>query len=82
MGVQEASEAGPVAAGALDRPDPLAWLVVCQLEQLLVARRGGRHRRLGDDRAGGRGHDRGGVGVLVGVDPMTSSTSSARIAMR
>ena len=69
VGSQKSSQASAVTASALDRPDPLAWVAACHLEQLLVAGWGGRHRRLGDHRAGGRGHDRGGVGVLVGVDP-------------
>jgi pimeloyl-ACP methyl ester carboxylesterase len=58
--------AGAVATGALNRPHPLAWLAGRQLEQLLVASRGGWHSHLLHER---RGHDRGGVGVLVGVDP-------------
>jgi len=43
-------------------------VLVGLLQQLLVAGWGGRHGHLGDHRAGGRGYDRGGVGVLVGVD--------------
>ena len=69
VGSKEAGQAGAVAAGALDRPHPLARLLVGQLEQLAVAGRGRRHRRLVDHGAGGRDHNRGGVGVLVGVDP-------------
>jgi hypothetical protein len=68
-GVQEPGQPGAVASGALDRPDPLAWLLGGQGQQLLVAGRRGRHRRLVDHRTGGRGHDGEGVGVLVGVDP-------------
>ena len=69
VGVQEAGQTSTVAASAFDCPDPLTWLVGCHLEQLLVPGRGGRHRHLGDDRASGRSHDRGSVGVFVGVDP-------------
>jgi hypothetical protein len=69
VSMQEPGQPGAVAAGALDRPDPLAWLLGGQGQQLLVAGRRGRHRRLVDHRTGGRGHDGEGVGVLVGVDP-------------
>jgi hypothetical protein len=67
--MQEAGQAGAVAAGALDRPHPPAWLPTSQLQQLLVASWGGRDRHLLERRTG-RGDDHGsGVGVLVGVDP-------------
>ena len=69
VGMKEPGQPGAVATGALDRPDPLAWLLGGQGQQLLVAGRRGRHRRLVDHRTGGRGHDGEGVGVLVGVDP-------------
>jgi len=81
VGLQQAVQAGAVAAGALDRPDALAWLLVGQLQQLSVAGRGGRHGRLLNDCSGGGGHDRGGVGVLVGVDPMTTSMRSASMCI-
>jgi len=68
-GAQEAGQAGAVAAGTLDRPQPAAAVAVGQRQELLVAGRGGRHGRDLDHRASGRGHHRGGVGVLVGVDP-------------
>jgi hypothetical protein len=68
MGVQKPGQPGAVAAGALDRPDPLAMVLAGDLEELLEAgRRGGRGQG-GHGLAGGRGHDRGDVGVLVGVD--------------
>jgi hypothetical protein len=38
-------------------------------QQLLVAGRSGRDADLGEDRTGGRSHDRRRVGVGVGVDP-------------
>jgi hypothetical protein len=69
VGLQEPGQASTVAAGAFDRPHALARLLVGQCQQLAVAGRGGRHRCLGDHRTGGGGHDRSGVGVLVGVDP-------------
>jgi hypothetical protein len=69
LALKEPGQASAVAAGAFDRPDPFARLAGRHLQQLLVAGWGGRHGHLGEDRAGGGGHDRGGVGVLVGVDP-------------
>jgi hypothetical protein len=69
MGVQEASEAGAITASAFDRPHPLTVVLVGQSQQLLVAGRDGRHGRLGDDSAADCLNDRGGVGVVVGVDP-------------
>jgi hypothetical protein len=81
VGLQEPGQPGAVAAGALDRPHPPTVLAVGE-PQLPVAGWGGRHGRLLNDCAGGGGHDRGGVGLLVGVDPMTSSTRSASMAMR
>jgi hypothetical protein len=69
VGVQEAGQAGAVAAGTLNRPHASTWLLAGQLQQLLVAGWGGRHARLGERRASDGGHDRGGVGLLVGVDP-------------
>jgi hypothetical protein len=68
VGGQGSGQAGAIAAGALDRPDPSAGLATGQLQQLLIAGWGSRHGHLLDYRAGGRGHHRGGVGVLVGVD--------------
>jgi hypothetical protein len=69
MSLQEPGQASAVAAGAFDRPDAMARLLVGQCQQLAVAGRSGRHRCLGEHRPGGGGYDRGGVGVLVGVDP-------------
>ena len=46
-----------------------ADLAVCHLEELLVAGFSGRHGHLGNNCASGGGHDRRGVGVVVGVDP-------------
>jgi hypothetical protein len=69
VGSQEPGQAGAVAAGALDRPHPLAWLLAGQLQQLLVASWGGWHGHLGDHRTGSGDDGGGGVGVLVGVDP-------------
>jgi hypothetical protein len=66
---QEAGQASTITAGALDRPHPLTVVSVGEPEQLLVAGRGGRHGHLLNECPGGRGHDRGGVGVFVGVDP-------------
>jgi hypothetical protein len=56
-------------ASAFNRPGALAWLLVGHCQQLAVASRGRRHRCLGNHRPGSGGHDRSGVGVLVGVDP-------------
>jgi hypothetical protein len=67
VGMKEPGQPGAVAAGALDRPDPLAWLSVGQRQQLLVAGRGGCRRGLIQHRAGGGGQDGDGVGV--GVEP-------------
>ena len=69
VGMQESGQASTVAAGAFDRPHALARLLVGQCQQLAVAGRGGRHRCLSEHRPGGGGNDRGGVGVLVSVDP-------------
>ena len=69
VAMQEPGQPGAVAAGALDRPHPPTVLAVGEPQQLPVAGRGGRHGRLLEHRTGGRGDDRGGVGVLVGVDP-------------
>jgi hypothetical protein len=69
VGGQEPGQAGAVAAGAFDRPDALARLLIGQCQQLAVAGRGSRRRCLGDHRTGS-GDDHGsGVGVFVGVDP-------------
>jgi hypothetical protein len=57
-------------------------VMISPRQELAVASRGGGHGCLGDHRAADCLDDRGGVGVLVGVDPMTSSTRSASIAMR
>jgi hypothetical protein len=82
VALQEAGQAGAVAAGALDRPHPLTVVSVGQPQQLLVASWGRRHRCLGDHHPGDGGHDRGGVG-LVGVSTRrASSTVSASMAMR
>jgi hypothetical protein len=43
VGVQEAGQAGTVAAGAFDRPHPLALMAASRLQQLLVAGRGRRN---------------------------------------
>jgi len=69
VGSQEAGQAGAVAAGAFDRPHPLTVVSVGEPEQLLVAGRGGRHGHLLEHGAANCLNDRGGVGVLVGVDP-------------
>jgi hypothetical protein len=69
VGLQEPGQAGPIATGALDRPHPPTVLSVGEPPQLLVASRGCRHGHLLNERPGGRGHDGGGVGVFVGVDP-------------
>jgi hypothetical protein len=69
VSLQEPGQAGAVAAGAFNRPHTLTLMLVSQLEQLPVAGWGGWHRHLLDHRTG-RGDDhRGGMGVLVGVDP-------------
>ena len=78
MSVEEPGQSGAVAASALDGPHSPTWLPLGQAKQLLVARWGGRHRRLVDGGAGGGSDDRGGVVST----PMTTSTSSARMAMR
>jgi hypothetical protein len=69
MTLEEAGQTGAVAAGALDRPDPLARLSTGERKQLPVASRGGRHGHLLDHRAADCQDDRGSMGVLVGVDP-------------
>jgi hypothetical protein len=66
--MQEAGQAGAIAAGAFDRPHPLALVLVGELEELLVAVGSGGHGQAGQALTGGRGQDRGGVAVLVGVD--------------
>ena len=81
MSLQEPGQASAMATGALDRPHPLALLVASQPQQLPGAGRGGRHGHLGEHGAANCLNDRGGVGVVVGVDPMTSSTVSASMAM-
>jgi hypothetical protein len=43
-------------------------VLVGELQELLVAVGSGGHGQAGQALAGGRGQDRGGVGVLVGVD--------------
>jgi hypothetical protein len=68
VGMQEPGQAGAIAAGAFNRPDTLARLLLGQGQQLAVAGRSGRRRCLGDHRPGGGGDDRGGGGLLVGVD--------------
>jgi hypothetical protein len=67
--MEEPGQPSAVPAGALDRPHPLTMVLVDQLQQPAVARRGGRHGCLSDHGTGRRGYNRGGVGVLVGVDP-------------
>jgi hypothetical protein len=66
---QEPGQAGTIAAGALDRPHPPTLLPIGQPQQLLVAGRGGRHGGLLEHGAANCLNNRGGVGVLVGVDP-------------
>jgi hypothetical protein len=39
IGAQEPGQPGAVAAGALDRPDPLPMVLVGQVQELLVAGR-------------------------------------------
>jgi hypothetical protein len=82
VAMEEPGQAGAVAAGALDRPDSFTLVAGHQLKQPLVAGWGGRHGQLLDHRAGGRDHDRRGVGVLVVSTPTTSSTRPASMAMR
>jgi hypothetical protein len=82
MSSQEAGQASTIAAGAFDRPHPLALMAASQLQQLLVAGRGRRNGDLLNDRAADCLDDRGGVGVLWVSTPMTSSTTSASMAMR
>lgn len=67
-GAQVPGEASAVTTGTLQRPRPRT-VPGPDLEELLVATGVGVHRQLGKHTAGGRVHDRGGVGVLVGVDP-------------
>jgi hypothetical protein len=59
---------GAVASRALHRPGPQRPVGLGEPQQCLIASGVGRHGRLGQHRAGGRGDDRGGVGVFVGVD--------------
>jgi len=68
--------------GAFNRPHTLTLMLASQLQQLPVAGWGGWHRHLLDHRTG-RGDDhRGGMGVLVGVDPDDELDNSASITMR
>jgi hypothetical protein len=69
VGMQEPGQAGAVATGAFDRPHPPTVVSVGELQQLPVAGRGGRHGHLLEHGAANCLNDRGGVGVLVGVDP-------------
>ena len=69
LGMEEAGQAGAVATGAFDRPHPPTVVSVGELQQLPVAGRGGRHGHLLEHGAANGLNDRGGVGVLVGVDP-------------
>jgi hypothetical protein len=55
VGMKESGQAGAIAAGALDRPHPLAVVLVGELEELLVAVGGGGHGQVGQGLAGGRG---------------------------
>jgi hypothetical protein len=68
VGGQRPGQPGPIATGALDRPHPRSGVLVGQLKELLVADRGSGHGQRGQDLAGRCGQNRGGVGVLVGVD--------------
>ena len=68
VGMKEPGQASAIAAGAFDRPHPLAVVLVGELGELPVAGWGGWHGQVGQGLAGGCGHDRGGMGVLVGVD--------------
>ena len=66
---QERGEPRAVTAGALDRPDPTSRsMLPGEGEHALRAEGIGGDRHVGDE-AAGRRHDRGGVRVLVGVDP-------------
>ena len=69
MSSQEPGQPSAIAAGALNRPHPLAWPLTRQLQQLLVASGSGGHGHLLEHRTGRSDDHRGGVGVLVGVDP-------------
>jgi hypothetical protein len=66
---QEPGQPGPVAAGALDRPDPSAAVLPGQVHEGGVAVGVGGHGPFAEDAGGGGLDDRGGVGVLVPVDP-------------
>jgi hypothetical protein len=68
VSMQEPGQPGTVPTGALDRPHPLPTVLVGQLQELPVAIWGGGRGQVGQGLAGGRGQDRGGVGLLVGVD--------------
>jgi hypothetical protein len=79
---QRPGQPGTVAAGAFDRPHPLTVVLIGQLQELPVAVGGGGHGQVGQDLAGGCGHDRGGVWVCLWVStPMTTSTESASMAI-
>jgi hypothetical protein len=65
---QVAGQAGAVAAGALHRPRPQPAVLLGHSDELGVAVRVGGDRRAGQHPAGAGIDDRGGVGVLVGVD--------------
>jgi hypothetical protein len=64
---QQPGQPGAVAAGGFHRPHPDSGVPLGEGNQGLVAGRGGRDGLGGQDPAAGRGHHRGGVGVLVGV---------------
>jgi hypothetical protein len=56
-------------------------VLIGQLQELLVAGRVAGTVTWGDHRSGGSGHDRGGVAVLWVSTPMTTSTTSASMAI-
>jgi hypothetical protein len=79
VAMKESGQAGAVAAGAFDRPSPLATVLVGELQEVLVAGRGGGHVRLakGWPVAAAR---TAAVWVWVST-PMTTSTESASMCI-
>ena len=63
-----AGQAGAIAAGPFDCPDPNLGVLVSELDQLAETGRVGGHGQIAELGASASVHDADGVGVFVGVD--------------